>query len=240
MTPARSDLFGSFTGFAALRVAARRAALGKRRKPGAAAFLARLEPELLALERELQDGGWRPGGYVTFRVHDPKPRMVSAAPFRDRVVHHALYAAILPLFERRFIFDSYANREGKGTHRAVARYEHYRDRHRYVLRCDIYRYFPSIDHAILKADVARVVPCARTWLTSGSTSTNPTGATPPAFVTVTTRTSVAVLILFNRVWIKKAWAFSAEPLSCGWRMPGASISWPALWGLGSAGRPGRC
>jgi retron-type reverse transcriptase len=160
MIPA--DFFASFTGFAALRQATRRAALGKRRKPGAAAFLARLEPELLRLEDELRSGTWRPGGYVTFEVHDPKRRMVSAAPFRDRVVHHALHAAILPLFERRFIHDSYANREGKGTHRAVARYEHYRDRHRYVLRCDIFRYFPSIDHDILKQDAARVVACRQT------------------------------------------------------------------------------
>jgi len=161
-TPPVDDLFGSIASFAALRMAARRAAHGKRKKPGAAVFLARMEPELLAMERALQDGSWRSGGYVTFEVQDPKRRTVSAAPFRDRVVHHALHAAILPLFERRFIHDSYANREGKGTHAAIARYEHFRDRHRFVLRCDIFRYFPSIDHAILKDDIARVVRCART------------------------------------------------------------------------------
>lgn len=159
---ASDALFQSFATFPALREAARRAARGKRRKPGAAAFLARLEPELLALERGLQDGTWQPGGHTAFEVHDPKRRIVSAAPFRDRVVHHALCAATAPLFERRFIFDSYANREGKGTHAAVARYERFRDRHRCVLRCDIYRYFPAVDHAVLKADIARVVPCART------------------------------------------------------------------------------
>ena len=114
-----------------------------RRGPGPAAFLANLETEVLALERELRAGTWRPGGYVSFEVRDPKRRMISAAPFRDRVVHHAVHAVIAPLFERRFIGHTYANRAGKGTHRAVARYEWLRDRHRHVLRGDIYRYFPG-------------------------------------------------------------------------------------------------
>ena len=158
-------LFPRIASFAALEAAAQRAARGKRRKPGVAAFLAHLEPEVLRLERELLSGTWQPGRYVEIAVRDPKPRTVSAAPFRDRVVHHALCAAVEPLFERGFVFDSYANRLGKGTHRAVARYERFRDRHRHVLRCDLYRYFPSIDHAVLKADVRRRIRCARTlWL----------------------------------------------------------------------------
>jgi len=98
-------------------------------------------------------------------VRDPKPRTVSAAPFRDRVVHHALCSVIAPIFDRGFIFHSYANREGKGTHRAVARYERWRDRYRHVLRCDIYRYFPAIDHEHLKAAFRRRIACPQTlWL----------------------------------------------------------------------------
>ncbi|MDP6565676.1 MAG: RNA-directed DNA polymerase [Alphaproteobacteria bacterium] len=159
------DLFHHFANFQALRRAALRAVRGKRRKPGAAAFMANLEGELLRLERELLERRYRPGGYVTIRVRDPKPRLVSAAPFRDRVVHHALCAVIEPLFERGFIHDSYANRLGKGTHRAIARYERFRDRHAHVLRCDIHRYFPAVDHAVLKADVRRRICCENTlWL----------------------------------------------------------------------------
>jgi retron-type reverse transcriptase len=127
-----------------------------------AAFLANLEREVLRLERELLDGSWRPGPYTVIEVRDPKPRMVSAALFRDRVVHHALIAAIDPIFSAGFVFDSYANRPGKGTHRAIARYERYRDRFAYVLRCDIFRYFSSIDHAILKSDLRRRIACGRT------------------------------------------------------------------------------
>ena len=157
-----NGLFDAIASFPALHAAALRAATGKRGKPGVAAFLANLETEVLRLERELRTGRYRPGRYKTIEVFDPKHRTVSAAPFRDRVVHHALCAVIEPLFERGFIHDTYANRKGKGTHRAVARYERFRDRYRHVLRCDIYRYFPAIDHAILKRDVRRRIACPRT------------------------------------------------------------------------------
>ena len=98
--PRADDLFDRIATFGALCAAASRAAAGKRRGPGPAAFLAGLEPEVLALERELQAGTWRPGGYVSFEICDPKRRTISAAPFRDRVVHHAVHAIIAPLFER--------------------------------------------------------------------------------------------------------------------------------------------
>jgi len=164
--PALHDnLFGQIANFGALHEAWRNAVQGKRRKPGAARFTANLEKELLRLERELQDRSWQPGRYVEIAVREPKPRMVSAAPFRDRVVHHALCAVVAPLFERGFIDHSYANRAAKGTHRAVAQYEHWRDRHRHVLRCDIYRYFPAIDHAVLQALFRRRIACPDTlWL----------------------------------------------------------------------------
>ncbi len=158
-------LFGSIANFGALHTAFRKAVLGKRRKPGAAAFAAGLERNLLRLERELLDRSWRPGHYVEIEVRDPKKRLVSAAPFRDRVVHHALCEVVAPLFDRGFIHHSHANREGKGTHRAVDRYERWRDNHKHVLRCDIYRYFPAIDHDLLKATLRRRIACPDTlWL----------------------------------------------------------------------------
>jgi retron-type reverse transcriptase len=156
------DLFDAIANFQALRGAAMRAAKGKRAKPGAAAFLADLEKELLRLERQLRDGTYRPGAYVKIEVFDPKHRIVSAAPFRDRVVHHALCAIVAPIFEAGFIANSFANRIGKGTHRAVEIYERYRDRHAHVLRCDVFRYFPAIDLEILKRDLRLRIACART------------------------------------------------------------------------------
>lgn len=164
--PRRHDnLFGGIAGFQYLLAAARKAIRGKRAKQVPTAFMANLEREVLRLERELTSRTWRPGRYVTIMVKHPKPRMVSAAPFRDRVVHHALCAVVTPIFEAGFIPDSYANRDAKGTHRAVDRYEYFRDRFRHVLRCDIFRYFPAIDHAVLKADLRRRIACADTlWL----------------------------------------------------------------------------
>jgi retron-type reverse transcriptase len=164
--PRRHDvLIDRIVSFPALVAAARRAARGKRRNPGSAAFLANLETHCLRLERDLRSGRWRPGRYTVMQVRDPKPRRISAAPFRDRVVHHALCAVVEPIFDRGFIYDSYANRKAKGTHAAVERYERFRDGARHVLRCDIFRYFPAIDHAILKRDLRRRVACPATlWL----------------------------------------------------------------------------
>lgn len=164
--PRRHDgLIGEIASFASLRAAALRAAQGKRRNASAARFLAGLERNVLRLERELKERRWRPGPYTVMHIRDPKPRRISAAPFRDRVVHHALCAVIEPIFERGFIHDSYANRIGKGTHAGIARYERYRDRHAHVLRCDIHRYFPAIDHCILKRDLRRRIACADTlWM----------------------------------------------------------------------------
>ena len=156
------DLFGQIATFPALRRAAMKALLSKRKKPGAAAFAVNLERELLRLERELQDSRYRPGAYVEIEVFDPKHRIVSAAPFRDRVVHHALMAVVGPLFEAGFIDHSFANRVAKGTHRGIEAYERYRDRHAFVLRCDVFRFFPSIDHEVLKRDFRRRIACPRT------------------------------------------------------------------------------
>lgn len=165
MAKRHTDLFARIATFPALRAAARKAVLGKRKKAGAAAFMAGFEREVLRLERELRDGSYRPGRYVEIEVTDPKRRLVSAAPFRDRVVHHALCAVTEPIFDAGFIDNTFANRKGKGTHRAVEQYERYRDRYAHVLRCDIYRFFPSIDHAILKAEFRRRIGCEQTlWL----------------------------------------------------------------------------
>lgn len=138
-----------------LLLAYHKAAKGKRGHPNVAAFEHRLEENLLQLQRELRDKSYRPGAYVNFYVHDPKRRLISAAPFRDRVIHHALCNQIEPIFERSFISDSYANRVGKGTHRALGRCQQFARRYRYVLQCDVRQFFPSIDHAILREILTR-------------------------------------------------------------------------------------
>jgi hypothetical protein len=133
----------------------RAARCGKRGKAPVADFIRRQEDELLALQRELREESYQPGPYHTFYIHQPKLRLIAAAPFRDRVVHHALCNHITPIWENLFIADSYANRVGKGTHRAIDRCQQFARRYKYVLQCDLRQFFPSIDHALLLAVLSR-------------------------------------------------------------------------------------
>ncbi len=149
------DLWPQLITFDNLWQAWRQARRGKSRSAGAVAFELDLERELLALQRELNDGAYQPGAYRLFTLYERKPRLIAAAPFRDRVVHHAVMNVIEPPLDRTFIFDSYACRRGKGTHAAVDRYQRWAQRYPYVLKLDIQRYFPAIDHARLKAKLRR-------------------------------------------------------------------------------------
>jgi len=144
------DLFNLWQAF-------KKASAGRRSQPGVAHFEYNLEAELISLRDELREETYHPGGYCSFMVHEPKRRKISAAPFRDRVVHHALVNVIGPPLERKFIFDSYANQMGKGTHRALDRCTHFMRRYKYVLPCDVKQFFPSIDHAILHNILARTI-----------------------------------------------------------------------------------
>jgi retron-type reverse transcriptase len=159
------DLWQAVTAFENVLMAARQAQRGKRFRPNVLKFNYHLESELFQLQRELQTQTYQPGAYRTFRIFEPKPRLISAAPYRDRVVHHALCNVIMPILERTFIADSYANRIGFGTHRALRRFIEFTRSHRYILQCDIQKYFPSIDHEILKTILRRKIKCPETlWL----------------------------------------------------------------------------
>lgn len=140
-----------------LYLAYRKARKGKRSRPPAAGFEFNLESNLIGLQQALRDKSYTPGQYSSFYIHEPKRRLISAAPFADRVVHHALCNIIEPIFERSFIFDSYANRKEKGTHRALDRAQSFAKRFRYVLPLDVRQFFPSIDHAILRATLAHKI-----------------------------------------------------------------------------------
>ena len=150
-------LFERVTRFDTLLHAAQTAAKGKRESRAAAAFLERAEPEVLRLHRSLIDGTWRPRRAHEFVIHDPKRRTITAVPFEDQVVHHALMAVLEPVFERRMIFHSYACRKGKGTHAALARAKGLVRRFPYFLRLDVASFFPSVSHRVMRETIARVV-----------------------------------------------------------------------------------
>lgn len=150
-------LYSQVYDFENLYLSYRAARRAKRDRAEVARFEAWVEDQLFRLQDELRDETYQPGAYRHFYIYEPKKRKISAAPFRDRVVHHALVNVIEPIFERRFIFDSYACRVGKGTHRAMDRCTHFVRGHRFVLQCDVAKFFPTIDHTILLATLARTI-----------------------------------------------------------------------------------
>lgn len=160
-------LYARIVDFDNLHRAFKNAARGKRGHADVAAFEFNLEENLVQLQDELVAQTYRPGAYHNFWIYDPKPRLISAVPFRDRVVHHALCQIIEPLFERRFIFDSYANRKGKGTHAALDRAQLFARRYPYVLQMDLEHFFPTMDHTILRAQLARVIADSQTLALAG-------------------------------------------------------------------------
>lgn len=103
----------------------RKARRGKRYTATVQAFDQDLDTEISDIRHDLQQETYQPSPYRSFTIHEPKRRKISATPFRDRVVHHALCNVIVPIYKRKFIYDSYANRVGKGTHRALDRCTEY-------------------------------------------------------------------------------------------------------------------
>jgi len=130
---------------------------GKNGKKDVQEFALRLMENLLTLHQELSDGSYRHGEYYAFNVSDPKPRNIHKATVRDRIVHRALYRKLYPFFDKTFISDSYSCRIGKGTHKAGKRFVSFarkigknNTKTVWVLKCDIRKFFASIDHEILK------------------------------------------------------------------------------------------
>lgn len=145
---------------------------GKRAKPDVQEFERHLEANLLQLQRDLRLQRYRHGPYTPFTITDPKVRYIHKATVGDRIVHHALYRVVMPVFEPRFIYDSYSCRVGKGTHAAVTRLEWFTWQVRrnstqqcWALKCDVRKFFDSVDHAELLKLLFWHVPDDRTrWL----------------------------------------------------------------------------
>ena len=133
-------------------IAARR---GKRRRTNVAEFEFDRERQLLTLRDRLLNGTYRPGPYRSFRIYEPKARLISAAAYPDRVVHHAICQVIEPIWERVFIEHSYACRRGKGSLAAMQRAYRLGKSHQFVLKCDIQQFFPSVDHQVLMTQLRR-------------------------------------------------------------------------------------
>ncbi len=142
---------------------------GKQKKQDVQEFRASLMRNVLALHTDLRNGTYRHDGYEAFKISDPKPRDIHKASVRDRLLHHALYRKLYPFFDRTFIADSYSCRKGKGTHKAMNRFREFaykvsknHTRTCWVLKCDIRKFFASIDQSILLDIVGGYIPDIRT------------------------------------------------------------------------------
>lgn len=168
------NLYDNICYLSNLRIAFRKARKGKTKKWYVKEFEVDLENNLLQLKQELETLTYQPMPLKRFIVRDPKTRVIHASNFRDRVVHHALCNIIEPIFDRTFIFDSYANRKGKGTHAALKRFDCFKRKVSqngrtvknakddnmivgYVLKADIRHYFDSVDHEVLVDIIKRKI-----------------------------------------------------------------------------------
>jgi RNA-directed DNA polymerase len=135
-----------------LRQAFRKAKRNKAKKFYVIEFEKDLEVNLTQLQQELRDESWQPTTYKVFTTFDPKQRQIHAPRFRDRIVQHALMAVLEPIYTPILIHDSYASLKHKGTHVAVDRLTSFLRGHKnpvYVLKCDVRKFFDSIDHDLL-------------------------------------------------------------------------------------------
>lgn len=171
-------LYATITSEETMRRAYQRASTGKHGAFGYLAFRENSELLLEALRQQLIDQTWEPKPHREFTVYEPKPRLISAPPFADRVVHHALCSVIDPIFDATFLPTSFACRVGKGTHAGVKWVQSQLRRNGYThfLKTDFKSYFASIDRAVLHEQYRKKITCKQTrWLIEQITPTDGVG-----------------------------------------------------------------
>lgn len=149
-------LIESIAEMANLELAYHKAQRGKAAKPQVLAFGGNLRDNLKCLQEQVLSGEVAVGNYHYFTIYDPKKRQICAAPFVQRVLHHALMNVCHPYFEQQQIFDSYASRPGKGTYAALERAASFNRRYRWFLKLDVRKYFDSICHGVLRGQLSRL------------------------------------------------------------------------------------
>jgi len=137
---------------------------GKRSRYDVQKFSLNFMDNIILLQRDLMNHTYKHGGYQAFNISDPKPRNIHKASVRDRLTHHAIYRELYPFFDKLFISDSYSCRLGKGAHKAINRFQKFGRQVSknntitcWVLKCDIKKFFASIDHKVLKSILAKYI-----------------------------------------------------------------------------------
>ena len=137
---------------------------GKKQRKDVLIFERNLMANIIDLHNDLKNKTYKHSEYKAFKINDPKPRDIHKASVRDRLLHHAIYRILYPYFDTKFIYDSYSCRLDKGTHRALDRFKSFGNKVSknntktcYVLKCDVRKFFASIDHNILKDILAKYI-----------------------------------------------------------------------------------
>lgn len=152
-----NNLFEQIVSWQNFRLAFLKASKGKSKSSEVILFTMKLDENLEDLRRLVAQQTYSIGDYRQFKIFDPKERIISVVPFRDRVIHHAIINILEPIFEKQFIFHTYACRKGKGTH-AAARYVSKKAKsNSFFLKLDIRKYFDTIDHTELKRQLTRII-----------------------------------------------------------------------------------
>jgi len=138
---------------------------GKKKKKDIQGFSFRLMDNIISLHQDLVHHTYKHGGYQAFNISDPKPRNIHKASVRDRLLHHAVYRILYPFFDKTFISDSFSCRNGKGTHKALNRFRSVafkvsknNTKTCWILKCDIKKFFASINHSILINILRNYIP----------------------------------------------------------------------------------
>lgn len=151
------SLFNQITSYENVRLAWIKARKGKMDKPAVKNFARHVNENLIKIQQNLKSNPPVLSRYTQFKIFDPKERVISVVPFLDRVMHHAIMNVLEPVFERQFIYHTYACRKGKGSHRAVQYVFEKAKKHRYFLKLDVKKYFDNIDHEVLKKMLGRII-----------------------------------------------------------------------------------
>ena len=151
------NLFEQITDLNNLKFAYLKALKGKRYTPEVLIYTKRIDKNLFNLKIQLENETYNHGKYRQFKIYDPKERLITAASFEDRIIHHAIMNILEPVFEKQFIFHTYACRKGKGTHKAVDYASKKAKQCEYFLKLDVRKYFDNVNHAVLKAKLFRII-----------------------------------------------------------------------------------
>jgi len=159
------DLFKRITEFNNILSAFFKAQRAKKENQDVADFNFNLERNILKIKHVLENNSYTPEEYTKFTLYEPKKREIAAPAFFDRGVHHALCNVIAPIFEKQFIYHSYACRSHKGMHKAMVKAQDFLRYKNFYLKCDVKSFFFSIDHKILLKIISRTIKDEKTmWL----------------------------------------------------------------------------